>query len=189
MKKKSFLNFLKQKMMNFRFMPLTSKGYTLIELLAVVGILVTLGGILSGILYSTLRGNNKSTITTAIAQNGNYALSVISNIILSSDNTASCTGQDVSSLQFYRGDGGITTLACDTANKTISSNSASLINMNVVQVDTCHLRCSQPSGDPYALPIIYVEFTLGQIGSPLFFESSSSGVFKTSVSMRNYNPR
>src|SRR3989344_8884037 len=102
-----------------------SKGYTIIELLVVISILVILSGIISGILYSTLRGSSKTKITTEVAQNGNYAIGVISNILVSSRGVAKVNGADITdcttpkkgpSITVKNIDGDETTFACSGIN-------------------------------------------------------------------------
>jgi type II secretory pathway pseudopilin PulG len=56
-------------------------GYTLIELLAVMIILMAVGTIITSILVITLRSGNKSTTTNDIRQNGNYAMAQMSKMI------------------------------------------------------------------------------------------------------------
>ncbi|PIT89377.1 MAG: hypothetical protein COU27_00580 [Candidatus Levybacteria bacterium CG10_big_fil_rev_8_21_14_0_10_36_7] len=175
------------------------KGYTLIELLTVISILIILFSIIGGILHSSLRGSSKAKITTAVAQNGNYALSIISNIIISSkavtkvggvdvaDCTASPSGQTIT---LSRADGGVSVLSC--TNDTISSNSASLIDTTSVRVDStsisnCYFYCNQIAGDPYAVPIVGFGFTL-QEKSATLFENKSASKFESSASLRNYSP-
>jgi prepilin-type N-terminal cleavage/methylation domain-containing protein len=51
----------------------SQKGYTLVEVLVVLVIIVTVGTIMGNILISTLRGSNKSSATTTVRQNGDYA--------------------------------------------------------------------------------------------------------------------
>lgn len=173
-----------------------SLGYTIIELLTVVSILVIISGIISGILYSTLRGSSKTRITTEVTQNGSYAVSVISNIIIDSTSVTQIGGIDISdctaspsgtSISLRRLDGATTTLSC--ANNTISSDSASLINTNNVQIEdnSCFFYCKQVSNDPYSIPIVGVTFKVRDKATGLF-ESQSSATFDTSISIRNYSP-
>lgn len=56
-------------------------GYTLIELLTVMIILVAVGTIITSILVSTLRSGDKSTTTNDIRQSGNYAIAQMSKMI------------------------------------------------------------------------------------------------------------
>jgi prepilin-type N-terminal cleavage/methylation domain-containing protein len=73
-----------------------NKGYTLIELLAVVSILTIISGVMAGILYSTLRGTSKVRITTEVAQNGDYALTIIKGIIADSRDITQVDDADIS---------------------------------------------------------------------------------------------
>lgn len=171
-------------------------GYTLVELLAVVTILVILAGIISGIIFSTLRGSNKTRITTEISQNGNYVLGVLSNIISSSTSVTKISGQEISdctaspfgsSITLRNGDGTETTISCSAGN--IQSGSTPLINTGEVRVkdNSCKFTCSQKSSDPYSIPLIDIEFTL-EDQNAILFENKASSLFKTSVSIRNFAP-
>ncbi len=173
-----------------------SRGYTIVELLAVVSILVIISGIITGILYSSLRGSSKTKITTEVAQNGNYVLSVFSSVVLDSVNATQIGGVDINdctaspsgtSITLKTLDANFTTLSC--ANGTISSGSASLINENQVKIkeNSCFFYCSQKSDDAYAIPIIGIKFTLEDKSTGLF-ETRASSTFETSVSFRNYSP-
>ena len=180
-----------------------TNGFTIVELLTVVGILVIISSILAGILYSTLRGGNKTSITTAVAQNGNYVVSAISNLIISSQSVVQvggvpftdCTASpSASSISLKGYDGGVTILSCSGG--TISSQSGtmtpvSLIDTNQVQIDSsspCLFYCStQISGDPYSLPIVGFEFTLTDKSST-FLDSKAKARFNSSASLRNFNP-
>lgn len=173
-----------------------NRGYTIAELLAVISILVIISGIISGILYSTLRGSNKTRITTEVSQNGSYVVSVLSSIITDSNSVTQINGGDISdctaspvgdSITLERLDGEFTTLSC--AGNTISSNSVSLINTNQVQIEegSCSFSCAQLSDDPYAVPMIQFTFRVKDKDSA-FFENQAGATFESSVSLRNYSP-
>ncbi len=57
------------------------KGYTLVELLAAMILLITVGSIMAGIIVVSLRGSNRSTNVNDIRQEGNYALSQMTKMI------------------------------------------------------------------------------------------------------------
>jgi len=176
-------------------------GYTIIEMLAVVSILVVITGIITSILYSTLRQSSKVKITTDVAQNGQYATSVLRSIITDSrditqidgsaisDCTANPSG--VSSITLKRLDGGSTVIAC-TGN-TIASNSASLINNQVpannqpLKVQSCTFACSQLVNDPYSVPRVDISFSVSDLNTGQF-ETKSSATFSVSTSLRVYSP-
>jgi type II secretory pathway pseudopilin PulG len=117
------------------------KGYTLVELLAVIFILVTVGTIIASILTSVLRSSNKSTNTETVRANGNYAIAQMSKMITYaqkiegySDGSSSYTdcvpkpsqpiGKHYQSVQIKSFDGGITTFSC--ANSQIASQSSTI---------------------------------------------------------------
>lgn len=60
------------------------KGFTLVELLVVLAILVTIGSIISAILYSAFRGSGKATTTEIVRQNGDYAMTQMTKLIKNS---------------------------------------------------------------------------------------------------------
>lgn len=59
----------------------SQKGFTLVELLASVIVLVAVGSIIAGIVTSSLRGAKKTNTIENIRQNGNYTLSQMSKAI------------------------------------------------------------------------------------------------------------
>src|SRR3989344_7547432 len=67
---------------NFKFLisnlRRSQKGFTLVELLSSIIVLVAVGSIISGIITASLRGTNKTTTIENIRQNGNYALAQMS---------------------------------------------------------------------------------------------------------------
>lgn len=181
-------------------------GYTLVELLAVTSVIVIISGLIAGILYSTLRGGNKTRVTKDVAQNGNYALSVISNTALLSDSVTQVGGTPVTdctveqkgtSIGFKQADGSEITFSCDIINSqtwSIASSSGTtksyLIDNSSVKVDPskeCSFSCLQKNG-PYDAPIISATFTISQRQTTASFESVASSTYNTSVTMRNYNP-
>lgn len=175
------------------------KGYTLIELVVVVGILVIISSLVTGILYTTLRSTTKTTVTTNVSQNGSYAMSTITNIITSSsevlnvgerDNFTDCTNDPWGkSIELQRLDGGVTTLVC-TYTGSIASQSAdgsSFDLLNTEQVKTtnnCSFTCKQSTA--YDTPVIEISFSLIDKNTSSFKEDQASADFDTSVVLRNY---
>lgn len=176
------------------------KGYTIIELLTVAGILVVISGLIAGILYSTLRGSNKTKVSTSVAQNGTYALSVISDAIVSAYSVTAINGNPIADctaspsgtiIALKKSDGSTISFSC--ANNTIASGSASLLDSSQVKIDTtnianCYFYCYQPNSDPYSTPIVGFGFTVTDKNTSTLLENKSSSTFNTSVSLRNYRP-
>lgn len=166
----------------------SSRGYTLVELLSVIGILSVIGVIVVTVTFITLRGAQKSDTNELVRQNGDAALSQMVRTIRYAktlDTPASCVtpvvieSVTISSLL----DGGKTTYSC--ANDTIASNSASLLNTNAVRVTTCSFACTQTSLlEP---PTIKIQFSLEAKSSSTFAETKASIPFESSVTLRNYS--
>lgn len=179
-------------------------GYTVVELLAVVAILVIVTGVISALISQTLRGSNKSNITNQVAQAGNYASSLISSSVIKAQDVVAVDGVPVenctenptgSSIELQMSDDPNDTIlyACTSVDDTdtIASNSASLIDSSRLRAspDACYFTCLQEFNDPYTPPIIEFGFTITQASDNPLFENQNSAPFETSVLMRNYRPQ
>jgi type II secretory pathway pseudopilin PulG len=186
-------------------------GYTLIELLAVMIILMAVGTIITSILVITLRSGNKSTTTNDIRQNGNYAMAQMSKMIayaysfdgLSADGHQqtwydNCVIPYVGSntptpslpskyysVKITSPDQFQTIFNCDITNNVLSSNSAALVNSDTDA--TCWFTCSQSSLT--SAPTIGIDLTLKKrtTGLPFLPEAQTAIHFQTSVTVRNNN--
>lgn len=195
------MNNIKFKISNLKFQ--INGGYTLIELTIVMVIMLVVGGLVVGIIASAFRGSTKTKITNDVAQSGNYAMSVITNIITNSQkfesfnslspvsgsinrcdtDPASGTSGPFSgdSLTVMGFDGGVTQLSCNP-DGTMSSNSASLLDNSRVKATSCLFTCTQLS--PFSPPRIDISFNLINISGQTL-ESQGAGTFNTSVTFRN----
>lgn len=177
------------------------KGYTLIELLAVMLVMITVGLIVATILVSALRGSSKTNTINTIRQNGNYAILQISKMLefsqsfggVSSDGStyaSDCTSPTTqyTYIKIRSFDNGTTTFFCDLPNSKISSISAtlnaSLINSGEVAMSQCYFTCSRNVTVP---PTIGINFTLSQKNANAIFEKKETINFQTSVLLRNLN--
>lgn len=187
---------------------LGNKGFTLIELLAVTAIIVIVSGLIVGVLYSTLRGGNKSKVTNDVAQNGNYALSVVSQAVILAESVVAMNDELIedcsvpitaSSIEFKQANGESMRFACeeDSIIQTIGQNAPiHLMDKNSVKVTyepnnpaSCSFTCEQTNGNSYSQPIIRIGFTVSQKSSTNLFDSIATSAFNTSVTMRNYSPK
>lgn len=167
-------------------------GFTLIEILAAIAVLAVVGTVMVGIIFSALRGANKSDSQIALAQNGSIAISQISRIIRGSSGVQSgtvCTPDatditELSSIDIRTLSGDTVTLACvDLPSGTIASNGASLIDDTMVAVTACSFNCIQR--DTFSQPVITASFTLMKKNANNQVENSTSQSFQTTVSARN----
>lgn len=192
--------------MNYKFKIKSVKGFTLVELLAVMFILTTVGTIVVSILFSALRNGNKGNTINDVRQNGEFIVSQMSKMItyssqfcgVSTDGVGSADSCDQNSagstfttdctispspsynyIKIGSFDGGQTVFSCSGG--TIASNGASMINTSGFNISSCSFTCSQSQ----ASRTIDINFTLEKINSGVFVENNTSIPFETSVTLRN----
>ncbi len=193
---------------NFKFKISNSqRGFTLVELLAVAVVMVVVSVIVTATITSSLRGTTKTNTVNDVRQNGNYAISQVSKMIeyaksfggISNDNvnfTPNCvnstppltptpTPSQYNYLKITGFDNGSTIFSCSQINNlnTIASNGASLIDSNLVSLDSCSFTCSQDRITDS--PTIGITFFLSKRTTSSLFENNASVSFTTSVKMRN----
>jgi prepilin-type N-terminal cleavage/methylation domain-containing protein len=169
------------------------RGYTLIEILAVIVVFGVVGTMVFGILTTTLQSSNKTEGVTTVQQNGNYVLSLMTRMIRYSKRITyptSCypgptpTPIDNTSIAIENLDGNITTFSCDgLPSGTIASNGASLLDTQSVAVTACTFSCNQTT--PYDVPSVTIDFTLNKKNSNNLVENNSPIQFQTTVTLRN----
>ena len=166
-------------------------GFTLIEILVVVGLLAVMAAIGSNMFFTTLRSSNKSKTLTTVKQNGDYALTTIERlirdsekVIINSDGSLCVAGMN--KIKTKRLDGSEVEFTCEgegTANGLIASNSARLISSDV-KLDSCSFDCSS-QGEFYP-QIVAIDFTLSQAAVTTRPEEQASVNFRTTVTTRNF---
>lgn len=157
------------------------KGFSLIEILVVLSVFVLLVFISNQIFFSTLRGTSKTQATTAVKQNGNYAVSVIQRSLRNSKRLVSCTAT-FERVDYYDADGNQTFFSCvgvGTEDAYIASGSARLTSEDV-KVTACTISC-KVSAVPQETEI---NFTLEKKGAARVEEKAAFD-FKTRVVLRN----
>jgi len=197
---------MRKRIFNFQFSIFNSEGYTLIELLAVIAIVVVVGVIVAGILISSLRGGSKSNVIDNVRQNGNVAITQMSKMLIyaqsfngmSADGISYTTNciQDIppspsptpapisySYIKITSFDGGQTIFSC--SNSTIASNGASLIDASTVSLVSCSFACTQNNFGQ--VPTIEINFILSANTTSSFAEKQATIPFSTSVTLRNNN--
>lgn len=179
-------------------------GFTLLELLVSVIVLVVTGTVTVAILTSSFRGGSKVNVVNNIRQNGSYAILQMSRAIayaktfngVSTDGvnfisncvqpappapTPTPTPAQYQAVKITSFDGGETIFSCSSS--AIASNSASLLAANSVAVVSCSFTCTQD--ETADLPLVGINFTLSQEGAGIFAENKTEVPFGTSVTIRN----
>lgn len=175
-------------------------GFTLIELIIVIAIIVVMGSILISIFFTTLRGTNKSNVEMIVRQNGNYAISQMGKMIRNARSFEGVSKTDIDSsyifscaanppqeeykyLRISSFDNSLITLSCGDTSPEIASNGASFIDTSEIAVTSCRFYCTQPSlAYP---PKIEIDFVLTQKQQTDLAEGKASVHFNTSVFLRN----
>ena len=186
-------------------------GYTLIELLAVMIVLIVIGTIISSILTSVLRAGSKSLATETVGRNGDFAITQMSKMItyakkfegVSQDNTTfttDCTGNSQIQYKYLKiksFDLGETTFACGDsqwsnapysyANPTLASESASSTTPTILVDPTmdasCYFNCSQENlSSPIKIDIF---LDIKAKAQTVFSEDQAEVPFETSIIIRN----
>ncbi len=160
-------------------------GYTLIEIIIVVGILGIIATVGSVMFFSILKSSTKTKIFHLVKQDGDYALSVMVRMIRNARELVSPTEDSVtSSITIKNPDGRTTTFACDSY--LITSNSASLISSGV-KVSDCNNIFDVKVGEPGIKPAeIKINFSLTPAEEGARPEEKVEVDFQTGVILRNY---
>ncbi len=179
-----------------------NEGYTLIELLVVSGILVAVSGIIGGILISTLRSSDTTRTKTHIAQNGNYALSAMSELVKRSKNVTGVgeiqnfvdcvneTPPQGESLTLLMPEEKEVVLFCENDTKRIASSSGETTyyltgdDLSIVE-GSCSFKCHQTSR--FTPPRVEIMFQLGkEDGVTGEVDENTVELFQTQISSRNF---
>lgn len=169
-------------MVREKAMPGGRQGFTLIEILVVIGILAIIVVVGSTSFFNLLRGSTKTKTASLVKENGDYALGVMTRMIRNAQKISVCN-PNMTSIEILNPDGGLTEFSFD--GDTISSNSAAIISSQVeVKSESCFFDCQE--GGPLQPDVVIIGFTLtqadGATGRP---EEQVSIDFKTTVSLRN----
>lgn len=186
-----------KKSMNYELKTKNKFGFTLVELLVVLGLLsITVGSTLL-FLTSTLKGSNSAAITAEVKQNGQSVLDSIerqirgaTNVEKIDDNQIKLTKQDGTTLYikctpFVAGvsNGWIGTSATENGTYTSLTNKKELVSG--ISVDNCIFNVTASSGGGSSPPVVSVEFTMSQgISAPSRSDFIANAKFQTTISLR-----
>lgn len=158
------------------------KGFSLIELIVVIGLLSLLMIAISSTMLMSIVSSNRIRTTTKVKQAGGYAIGQIQSMVRSAKSISTCDAT-TPSLTFVNQDGGTTNLFTqnDGANVRISSNSGVYLTPVNVSTTNFSITCEPSEDDP---SLIKFSFYLQDTRS---VESTQNPIlhFETSVSTRN----
>lgn len=173
-------------------------GFTLIEIIVAVVILATLSALISQVFFSSSISNTKTELLKEIKQNGDFALTVMSDGIRNTYSIESpCpeAGATDTYISIKNPNATITTYACvgDVDIIRIASISGTdLGNVSArkylttsditVAQNSCFFTCTKMSSSP---AVVSISYTLSQVGMPLNLFEQGSVKFKTQATLRN----
>lgn len=164
-------------------------GFTFIELLISMMIIMLIGSIILVVFFSALRGTNRSQSIITLRQNGNYALSQMTKDIrqaASISNEADCTESETDSITIVSAtDYRETTYQC--SEESIASVSASqtyylLDSSDATTVSSCAFSCGRQEATE--LPFVKIRFTLTTPQSDVS-HTVDPFTFSSTVTLRN----
>jgi len=162
----------------------TKKGFTLIEILVVIGVLAIIVVVGSTSFFNLLKGSTKTRTASLVKQNGDYTLAIMERMIRNGEIIENSDGQTcdlgMPKIKISNPDGKETEFSC-IDNNPISSNSAKLIS-DQITVNNCLFDCQE--GGYFDPDVVTIDFTLS-IGSPTQPEGFATLRFKTTVVLRN----
>lgn len=175
-----------------------SDGFSLVEILVAIAIIITSTTVVLAILTSSFRTSNKSTSLEIVRQNGTNALNQITKTVsyadsfVGADSVSTCPPSPGGSYKIIKvnvqeqGTLVKKTISCmDTDLKIRSDNLSdeSLLSTQVsLEPASCSFTCTQDNGT--VSPVIGVSFTLST-GAGSTPEKKASLNFSTSIKMRN----
>lgn len=170
-----------------------NSGFTLVELLVVITLVGLIGAIISQSFILGIRSQSKSEIVKEVKQNGDYALSVIDEMVRNATDITLFCNTSTDQLSIVNQDGGTTTFDC-SSDKEIASISGAAptpfpITNDRVIVTNCNFRIVCPT-PPLSPKYVFISFTVKQAAVPNqptpLPENRASIEYQTTISLRNY---
>ncbi len=163
------------------------RGFTLIEVIVVLGIFAVISAMVPLIFSSILKNTNKSYLSGIVRQEGSYAVSVMESLLRNAEDVSGSCQTGMTSLKILDNGGQESEFICVDAGLAggyIASNSARLTTTKV-KLSDCSFNC-ESFGE--SLPKkIGIDFTLSQAAEgTLSPENSFSMTFQSTVSIRNH---
>lgn len=166
-----------------RFTLSSPKGFSLIELIVVIGLISLLTLAISSIMLTSVITSTRIRTTTKVKQAGNYALTQIQGMIRNTKSVTLCDST-AHSLEIVGTDGGTTTIFStldDDGVDRIASGSATYLTPATINVTSFTLTCSPSDTEP---KLVKVSFDLQDNSSDTSVRNPILH-FETSVNLRN----
>jgi len=158
-----------------------NKGFTLMEVLVVSGIMALFALTVISVFLSTVRGGTKAQLLQVVHQDGDFALSRMA-VMIRNGSDADCSG----AFTIINSDGGISsfTLVENDSINRIASNSSEFLTGKVAETSGLSFTCYESY---LGNQVVTIRFTLtagGEVGAQL--QEKVVQTFSTSVATRQY---
>jgi prepilin-type N-terminal cleavage/methylation domain-containing protein len=168
-----------------------NRGYTLLELVVVVGVLGFLSIAAVGLFLSSIKGGGKVEVKTVVKQNGQFALNTMVQFARQSRQVVGCSPVPNTRVELLLKSGDRVTFSCEdvgTATGYLASASSALVSRMTsaeVTVDSCSFICV---ADEQGLrgPRVGIDFSLSQSDPSAKVTESATVDFSTGVYLRGY---
>lgn len=161
------------------------KGFSLIELVIVVGLITLLSLVIASIMLTTIVSSNRIRTITKVKQSGNYVLGQTQALLRSAKSVSSCTttsGAETGQISIVNFDGGQTEIALDDTDSTrIASNSGTFLTPANITVSNFTLTCLPSETEP---TLVKLSFELKDRVNTKDRENPILH-FETSINLRN----
>lgn len=171
-------------------MVIIKRGFSLVELLVVIGLLSLLMLAISSTMLMSIISSNRIRTTTKVKQSGNYAIGQIQGMIRNAKSISVCRN-DISSTTFTNPDGGSTTIfsQSDGTNMRIASNSGVYLTPANLVVSSFALTClptpTNPLTSETGTTLVKVSFDLKDQLTTARTTENPLLHFETSINLRN----
>ena len=159
------------------------RGFSLIELVVVIGLLSLLMLAISSTMLMSIISSNRIRTLSTVKNAGTYALSRIQNMLRNSKDIVSCDSAN-SSITLTNPDGDNTTLATEVVGSytAIASNSGTYLTPSNTNVTSFTLTCEPSDAEP---TFVKVSYDLKDNLSTRKSVESPTLHFETSINLRN----
>lgn len=170
---------------------LLKSGFTLLEILVSVSLLVVLALVSFNIFFSLMKGAAKTKVLSLIKQEGNYALTVMERTIRNATQLEEC-GADYITLRNQEGEQ-ITFHFCGDPDFLIAAKSgdrdsmackAARLTSDQAKLVSNSLTCTPPMSE-FDSWVVKISFTLSQAAITSRPEEQAAIDFQTTISLRN----
>lgn len=179
-------------------MGLNRKGFTLVEVLVVVGIVAIIIPTLFGLFFAHLRAQSKVLVLQEVKRNGDSALGLIETLVKenaisihsasppTSGNEVCATDSSTYSSQMYfldrNGDYFSFSVSSDKIASASSVTSTTNLTSDKVVVSSFTMSCDR--GSTYSEPLVSISFTVSQAGSSTRPDETATLNYQTKMKLR-----